>query len=125
MPLDFDTLRGILPLQSLLRGNFIVLSSQEADALMNIWNGQSDPFGRKILPRGINSAIVASLVDKGLLETDKPNSSIVVLTGKAREIVKRKILQETSAFDRKAGVRTASTNEPARSWLKRAVRYGR
>ena len=133
MPIDFTNfdlgqLRGVLPLQSLILMNkIVVLSSKEADSLMDIWEGYTDTFGRKTVPTKVEANIVRSLIGKGLIESESAAAGVVRFTSKGKSFVRKEILgREVSSFDKNKKQKVAS-RMPAptgNGWLAKAMRNG-
>jgi hypothetical protein len=125
---------NVLPLQSIQSGLNTILSSKEANALLEVWNKNTDSQNFTI-PADIDPLLISALTAKGII-TDKLSTRIghngmltrvVEITGKGRALIRNMILQsEKSAFEatkRAASgqqIKTASVHAPA-NWLQRSI----
>jgi len=117
------------------------LTNKEAQTLYTIWENDKDRYGNALIPKEVDSGIVARLISKGYIEGTKNVASIlesnqrsVGITKKGKEIIRNIILMtEGNAFEDKGykkkidyeNIHRALTgSKTASSWLSRISKHG-
>lgn len=113
-----QSLINLIPIQSLLARDQI--NRKEADALLKIWNGSTDQYGRHVIPQDVDSLAVSALMAKGLIKSTTVGHvvghnqmSSVELTRQGQNIIRDLVLKnEQSVFEK-------PVNKTASNWFMR------